>query len=254
MRPASSVERDDDERSRLADAHVPSRTRLIGTFALLAALWIASDAGYYWLLPVFGVHTSYNASSVAIGAYYTLWVALALVTFWPLYRTWWAAHENRLTTYVLLSVAFTALVLFPGYGLPLLPAINWSEPWRPPELVFATPWYFLPKSIEILFQQLLIAAMVIALSTQQYALRTTSLVCAAAFGAMHILVAFDDVPVSYVMRFMAAGTAFGLVVPYLMLRMRNGLAYAYLMHWCYYAGTALMAHTFYTPSAPGAGS
>jgi hypothetical protein len=254
MKPASSVERDDDARPRRADAHVPSLARLVGTFALIAAFWIASDAGYYWLLPAFAVHTSYNASSVAIGAYYALWVALALVAFWPLYRTWWAEHENRLTTYVLLSVAFAALILFPGYALPLLPPINWAEPWRPPEVVFATPWYFLPKSIEILFQQLLIAAMVIALSAQRYSLWTISLVCAAAFGATHILVAFDSVPTGYVIRFMAAGALFGLVVPYLMLRMRNGLAYAYLTHWCYYAGTVLMAHAFYTPGAAGAGS
>jgi hypothetical protein len=209
MKPATSVERDRASRPRHADPHVPSRGRFIGTLALVAALWIASDAGYYWLRPSFGIQTNYNASSIAIGAYYALWVALALVVFWPLYRTWWVAHENRFTTYVLLSLAFAALVLFPGYALPLLPPINWAEPWRPPEVVFATPWYFLPKSIEILFQQFLIAAMVIALSAQRYGLWTISLACAAAFGATHILVAFDNVPAGYVIRFMAAGALFG---------------------------------------------
>jgi hypothetical protein len=251
MEPSPSVKRDHASSPPCADTEVPSRGRLIATFVLVAALWIVSDAGYYWLLPSFGIHTSYNASSVAIGAYYALWVALALAVFWPLYQTWWVAHENRVTTYVLLSVAFAALVLFPGYALPLLPPINWAEPWHPPEIVFATPWYFLPKSIEILFQQLLIAAMVIALSAQRYGLWTISLACAAAFGATHILVAFDNVPAGYVIRFMAAGALFGLMVPYLMLRMRNGLAYAYLTHWCYYAGTVLMAHALYTPNAAG---
>jgi hypothetical protein len=64
--------------------------------------------------------------------------------------------------------------------------------------------------------------MVVALSAQQYGLWTMSLVGAVAFGATHILVAFDGVPMGYVARFMAAGAVFGLVLPYLILRVRNG--------------------------------
>jgi hypothetical protein len=206
------------------------------------------------MLPALGLQTNYSASSIAIAVYYALWVAIALVTFWGLYRGWWVAYENRVSTHLALVLVFAALVLFPGYALPLLPPINWAEPWHPPEVVFATSWYFLPKSIEILFQQLLIAAVVVALSAQQYGLWTISLVCAVAFGGMHILVAFDGVPMGYVARFMGAGAVFGLVLPYLILRVRNGLVYAYLTHWCYYATTVLMAHAFYTPTAAGAGS
>jgi hypothetical protein len=222
---------------------------------LLASLWVASDAGYYLLLPLLGFKASYNANPTIVAVYYGLWIVVALITLRGLYRTWWVTYENRPTTYVLISLAFATLILFPGYALPLLPPINWVEPWHPPEVVFATPWYFLPKSIEILFQQLLIAAMVTALSAQQYRPWTISLVCGVAFGGTHILVAVDDVPVAYVIRLMSAGAVFGLVLPHFILRMRNGLAYAYLAHWCYYAATVLMAHAFYTPNlATGAGS
>ena len=42
--------------------------------------------------------------------------------------------------------------------LPLFPAIHWTSLLEPPsELLTASPWYFLPKSIEIVLQQLLVA-------------------------------------------------------------------------------------------------
>lgn len=227
---------------------------LAWTLVLIAVLWLAADAGYFYLLPAFGLNGSYSASSIPIAIYYALWVVIAIAVFWRVYRAWWTTCENRLGTYILFSIAFAALTLFPGYALPLLPPINWAEPWTPPEIVFATPWYFLPKSVEILFQQLLVVAMVVAFSGRQSALWTTSVSCALLFGAIHILVALQDVPLGYVVRLVVVGSAFGLVFPYLILRMRNGLVYAYIAHWSYYAVTALAPHVFYVPgSAAGPG-
>jgi hypothetical protein len=144
------------------------------------------------------------------------------------------------------------LVLFPGYASASA-AGQLGRTLAAAGGRVATPCYLLPKSIEILFQQHLIAATVIALSARRYRLRTISLICAATFGATHLLVAFDSVPTGYVIRFMAAGTSFGFVVPYLMLRVRNGLAFSYLTHRCCYAGTVLMPHAFYTPGAATGG-
>ncbi|KAB2919064.1 MAG: hypothetical protein F9K29_07545 [Hyphomicrobiaceae bacterium] len=255
MNTAHSAQNDASRGSRsLADVH-RQRAQLAWILGFLASVWVVSDAGYYLLLPMLGIKASYNASPVAIAIYYGLWAAIALVAFWRVYRTWWTSYENRLSTYVLVSLAFAVLLLFPGYALPLLPPINWAEPWRPPEVVFATPWYFFPKSIEILFQQLLITAMVIALSDRQWRLWTISLASATLFGGAHVLVVLDTVPAVYVVRLMTLGAAFGLVFPYLILRVRDGLAYSYLTHWCYYALTVIMAHMFYTPNATvGAGA
>jgi hypothetical protein len=121
-----------------------------------------------------------------------------------------------------------------------LPPPAWTEPWSPPEVRVATPWYFLPKSIEILFQQLLIVALVLALSAQHYGIRKTSAYCALAFGAAHVLLVFGGVPSGYVVRFVVAATAFGFAFPYLILRVPNGVAYSYIVHWLYYAVTVAM--------------
>jgi hypothetical protein len=227
----------------------PHATTLIGTLAQIAVIWTVSDIGYYFLLPALGQQSSYNQGPVAITLYYVFSVGIAVITFWPLYATWplyarWATFENRLTSYVVWFLAFAGCALFAAYVLPLLPPISWTESWNPPEVRLATPWYFLPKSVEILFQQLLILAVVLALSAQHYSIRRISVYCALLFGAAHVLLALGGMPLGYMIRFMVAASAFGLVFPYLILRVPNGLAYSYIIHWLYYAMTVIMPHLF----------
>lgn len=223
-------------------ANTARRAQLIRTLGLVAGLWIASDVGYYLLLPALGLRRGYNAAPMEIAAYYGFCSMIAVIVFRRLFRQW-ATFENRLSAYILLSVSFGIVVVFTAFLLPLLPPINWRESWEPPELMVATPWYFLPKSIEILFQQLLIVAAVLAFSAQQYSLRTISIVCALLFGGTHVLLAYGGMPFGYVARFIGAAMVFGFVFPYLILRLRNGFAYSYLTHWLYYAITVILAHT-----------
>jgi hypothetical protein len=228
------------------------RAQLLWAIAQIAAIWIVSDAGYYFLLPALGVTPNYNAGSVAVTLYYGFWIGIAVITFWPLYRSWprygrWATFENRLTSYIVWSLSFAACIFFAAYVLPSLPAITWTESWNPPDVRVATPSYFLPKSIEILFQQLLVVALVLALSAQRYSIRTISIYCALVFGAAHVLLAFGGVPWGYVIRFMVSAAAFGFMFPYLILRVPNGLAYSYVIHWAYYAASVVLPHIFASP-------
>ncbi|MBI5321746.1 hypothetical protein [Bradyrhizobium sp.] len=57
--------------------------QLLGTLAQVAAIWIVSDAGYYFLLPLFGVQANYNAGSLAVTLYYGFWVGITVIIFWP---------------------------------------------------------------------------------------------------------------------------------------------------------------------------
>ena len=231
------------------NANGPQEAQFIWPLAQIAAIWTASDIGYYFLLPALGVQPNYNAGSIAVALYYVFWVGFAVITFWPVYCTWpqygrWGTFETRLTSYIVWSLSFSGCILFAAYVLPLLPAIHWKESWNPPDVVIATPWYFLPKSIEILFQQLLVVALVLILSAQQYSIRRISIYSAALFGGIHILLAFGGVPIGYVIRFMVAASAFGFIFPYLLLRVPNGLAYSYVVHWLYYALSVVMPHIF----------
>jgi hypothetical protein len=224
-------------------------SQLISTIALISVIWTVSDVGYYFLLPALGLQPSYNSDPVAIALYYVFWIGIAVITFWPFYASWsvygtWATFGNRLTSYLVWSLSFAGCTLFAAYVLPLLPPTSWTEPWSPPEVRIATPWYFLPKSIDILFQQLLVAALVLALSAQDFSLRKISVYCAVLFGCAHILLAFGGLPLGYVIRFMVASAIFGFVFPYLILRVSNGFAYSYVVHWVYYAITVIMPRIF----------
>ena len=213
----------------------------IRTFAEIAVLWIVADIGYYGLLPALGFRRSYSAEPVVIALYYALGLAVAVFAFWRLYRTW-KPCENRPRTYALVLLMFGAIFLFAAYILPNLPTIIWTESWEPPELMVVTSWYFLPKSVEILLQQLLIVALVLSFSAQRFSIRAISIWCALLFGGAHLILAFGGLPFGYVTRFVAAAMAFAFVFPYLILRVPNGFIYSYALHWFYYIATIVMAH------------
>lgn len=218
------------------------------TLALIGGLWVVSDLGYYFALPALGQKSDYNDGPIATTLYYLFWVGIAVIAFWPLYATWprhagWATFQNRLTSLAVWTLAFAGTVWFAGYVLPALPPFEMRGDGVPPELPVATPWYFLPKSVEILFQQLLVVALVLALAARSCSLRQISLCCAALFGGAHLLLAFGSVPWIYVLRFSVLAALFGLVFPYLILRVPNGFAYSYATHWAYYALTLVMART-----------
>ncbi len=230
-----------------ADVDNPPSPDLRWTLGQIAAVWVISDIGFYFFLPALGVPSSYNADPVAVTLYYGFWVGIAVITFWPVYRTWqlyvrWTTFENRIASYIIWSLAFGGFVLFAAYVVPTLPKIDWTERWNPPEIISATQWYLLPKSVDILFQQLLVAALVLALAAQKYSIRKISLYCAVMFGGAHALLGFSGVPVGYIIRFGISAAVFGLAFPYLILRVPNGLAYSYIVHWIYYATSMVLPH------------
>ncbi|MCC6948475.1 MAG: hypothetical protein IT539_11965 [Bradyrhizobiaceae bacterium] len=229
-------------------AAIPHRDPLAATIVRIAAIWIVSDVGYYFVLPSLGVHPSYNAASVGIALYYFFWIGIAIIAFWDLYRDW-VKFGNRTASYAVWTLAFGGCTLFAAFVLPLLPPANWTANFEPPDLALATEWYFLPKSMDILFQQLLIAAFILALSARDLSLKRISVYSAALFGVSHLLLAFGGVPFGYVVRFMVAATLFGFLFPYLILRVPNGLGYSYVVHWAYYAATVAMVRFFGAPAA-----
>lgn len=234
--PQPAVHSSTDDRPPPAERHIPLKPAL----ALIAAAWIVSDAGYYLLFPLLGLKLGYNVEPIGIALYYALWTIVVLPVFWPLYRRWPTA-ESPVLTHVILVGLLGGIVLFAVRGLPALPRIEWTESWEPPELMRATAWYFVPKAIEILYQQLLVAALVLALAAERYAVRTISFVCAGLFGGMHVLLALGGMPFGYVTRFVVAASLFGLIFPTLLLRVPNGLAYCYVLHWLYYLVTIVMS-------------
>lgn len=220
---------------------------LMGNRGLIAGIWVLSDLGCHYGLPALSYDTNYNHDPIAAAACYLFWVGVAVITFSRTSASWrsvsqWEMFENRTVSLVLWSVFFALAITFTAYILPGLPPFQWQPEWGPvPDLPQAKPTYFLPKSFDILFQQILILALVLSPAQEGYSLRRISLTCGALFGAVHLVLMFDSVGWSFVLRFVVAGALFGLIFPVLILRMRNGLAFSYALHWFYYALTVFMA-------------
>lgn len=210
----------------------------IQAIAYTASLWAAASAAFYLFLPVLGVDVSYNASPVSIALFYLAWVGIAAITFRDLYR------EHVPSWREFYGDAVLSLIFGIGAGLFLWALSQLAEPGVPAiqhatDILRATPWYFLPKSIEILFQQLLIAALVLALGAR-FRFRTTVLLYAILFGSAHLLLLFGgQFPPTVLIMTLAAVTS-SAFFPYLLLRVRRGFLYCYMIHWAFYAALILL--------------
>lgn len=215
-----------------------------GVIAKIAVLWILSDIGYFFLLSLIGDTGGYSADPFVLSGYYLVWIGIALATFWSLFKRWRmiALDATMVGTLVLIGLLVCGYLV---YVFPLFPAIEWQQALKPPPEIFsATTWYFLPKSVEIVLQQLLIVAMVLAFHKRQFSLRDISDWSAALFGGAHLLLVFGR-SFSYVLVFTMAATVAGFIFPYLVLRVRNGFIYAYALHWTFYAVIITLIRVLY---------
>lgn len=208
----------------------------------VAALWSASSYGYYALVQTLGLESGYNDAPAIFAAYYLAWTGLALLWFrgvlaGSLVRQKIVAHIVAMAPVMAVFALFVAVVL------PSLPPVSvWRAPSDPPEFMFASGWYYVPKSADILFQQVLVASMIYTAAQYKFSIRTIAIGMGLMFGGFHILLALDGFLPLYVARFTIAATLFGLIAPYLYLRLKHGFRWAYGLHWSFYALDAAITH------------
>jgi hypothetical protein len=150
----------------------------------------------------------------------------------------WPTLRNRVLAVTIWTATFAATLAFLHGGLPALPQATWpTDMGEAPDLM-ATPAYFFPKTVEILFQQLLVLALIVSLSLDGLPLRTTALFSALLFGGMHILLAYSGIPPRAVITLIVAATLFGASLPKLIQQTRFGL------RWSLYATVLTQARIF----------
>lgn len=226
----------------------PKLRDLIRVAAIVAALWSLSSYLYFWLEPRVGAQIGYNDAPIVFAFFYALWSAMAFAIFQRDYRrlgdlsaTW--GRGAAIAVAVFVAAAFVLTVAFK------LPTMEWDRPNTPVQFFHATGWYAVPKSMEILFQQLLVAALVAAVWRQGYRLWQISCVVAVLFGAFHLTLGLSYPNPLYVMRYSVAATIFGALVPVFLLRVPNGFLISYAVHWIYYAVDYVAIHLVFGASA-----
>ena len=212
----------------------PTWLSLALVIGLITAIWSLSSVGYFVLVDLLEKPGGYNEGPRLFSLYYAAWCILAVVVFHPGLSTWGKLTfpaEDR--TAIVLMIAVCALFAF-GI-LPFLPSAVIPPDISVSEIIVAEPWYFLPKSIEIYLQQILMAALVVSLAAQKLKPRQIAVVTAVVFGGFHLTLVLNGAHPFYVLRYTVGATLFGAVTPYLMLKMRNGFVYSFLLHWGWYA-------------------
>ncbi len=218
---------------------------LFYTILQIASVWILADIGYYIFIPAFGLKEGYNSSPVPIAIYYFVWTLIAIFAFWDIYKKW-DTPKSRQSAYVLMLVGSATVVFYLTYIMPMFPAITWNLPWTPPsEILYATPWYFLPKSMDIFLQQLLVVAVVVSFYSRKYNIETVSAWCAGLFGGAHLLLAFGGGGFIYVAVFTIVAIVASFIFPYLILRVKNGFIYSYFLHWLFYAVVIVLTRVIF---------
>ncbi len=211
----------------------------------VVAIWLLAGVGYYYVIVIAGIGDVYSYHPFGIAAYYLFWVALTLAAFRHFYKER-ERIEWHASMFVAIFLGVIGVAWYLLYILPQFPPVHWASEWEPPaELFYASPWYFLPKSIEIGLQQLLLAAMVLAFDMRKLPLNKIALWSAALFGGMHLLLVFNGSSLAYTAFFTASAVVAGFIFPYLMLRVRNGFIYSYFLHWGFYAAVIVLARLFF---------
>ena len=212
------------------------------TLVSVASLWSLSSYGYYVLVDTLGLRSGYNDAPFAFAVYYFIWAFIALLWFRNILSDQLGQTEVLAHLKAMLPL-LAACVLFVSVILPGLPPISlWRAPSDPPEFMFASGWYYLPKSADILFQQVLVAAIIHRAAELKFRLITIAIGLSIIFGGFHLLLAFDGFSPFYVARFTAAACIFGLLAPYIYLRWQHGFRWAYCLHWSFYAIDATITH------------
>ncbi|WP_435257665.1 hypothetical protein ACSBLW_16385 [Thioclava sp. FR2] len=217
------------------------------TIAVIAGAWTVSSLGYFGLEPVLQAEVGYNDAPVAYAFYYGLWAAAVFAVF---RKNFQAVGDLSLTPLRVAVLALMALC-FAGFALfvlPRLPTMEWTRSQDPVEFFWANSWYFLPKAVEILFQQVLIAALVFALSDLGLKTWKVALLVALLFGGFHATLAFSYPNPLYVFRYSVAATLFGALVPWILLRQRHGFLITLSIHAGYYVIDSIAIHYAFAAS------
>ncbi|KKR02442.1 MAG: hypothetical protein UT29_C0002G0004 [Candidatus Yanofskybacteria bacterium GW2011_GWA1_39_13] len=232
------------EQSKL-NTHIENKSHapLYKTLGEVAALWTVANVGYYTILPLFGLRLSYNSAPIVIAVYFLLWAIVSTLFFWDLFKKNVTKKQN-IWLYGTLSLGSAGLIWGMLYFFSFLPALEVPILSFNTDILFSTPWYFLPKSIEILVQQILIAVLVLEFYSRFNSLKETVISYAICFGLAHVLLfSINGAPTTYALMMIAGSVLSALIFPYLILRIRGGFIYAYVIHLVFYIILATILRT-----------
>jgi hypothetical protein len=194
---------------------------------LLSGLWLCSMGLLNMVLPLIGIVVTYQEHPFLIASYYLIWLGVLFFAFPHMSHE--IFFENSLRSYGFLSFFMAGVTLYYGYVLPaegIAIATN-------PDFLRGGPGYLFVKTIEILFQQVLIMLLILTLASYRDDIWFVSKAYAAIFGIAHIAL-IPKLGLAYTLLFFGAALMSACIFPYIILRIKNGFVYSYIAHWSAY--------------------
>jgi hypothetical protein len=213
----------------------------------IAGIWTIFNIGYYMVLPLFGIAISYNSSPEILTLYYIVCAIITFLFFKDTYNIK-QSFDSKIVFYGILSLSLSIILWTSVYIFSLFPVIHGPKISAYTDIILATPWYFLPKSIEILIQQLMISVLVLELYKTFQSLKSVIIGYLICFGGAHLVLFYlNGSPVQYSLIMTISAFASTLFFPYLILKVRGGFLYSYAIHFIFYVLLAVLFHAFPPP-------
>ena len=210
----------------------------------IGAIWATFIIGYYFVLPLFGYTLGYSNSPVVITLYYLVCSMITIAYFWKTYMAWFRL-DSHVILYAALSILFSFILWFLVALFSLIPLPQGLVLHTYSDVVLATPYFFLPKSIEIFIQQLFIAVFVLEVYMKYKDIRSVFIGYFICFGGAHVLLfILDHASIRYSILMSTCAFLSTAIFPYLMLRVRGGFIFAYVIHFTFYVVLATLLHIF----------
>lgn len=227
------------------------KIHLVMVVGKIAALFGLANLGYFYILPSLGIQLSYNLAPMAIAAYFLAWAVVSIVAFRDVFKKW-HTKKSQIWIYAGLSLVFAALVWGLLNILNTLPILDGPVLAPYTDLLFATPWYFLPKSADILLQQILITVFILEFNAYFHSLKSVSIVYAVLFGSAHIILfSASGAPTPYAVLMTVGAVLTAFIFPFIILRIRGGFFLTYVIHLFLYILLAMAMHTWPPPGYVG---
>lgn len=194
---------------------------------LITLVWLFSMGLLFTILPLFGYIVTYQEQPFFVAAYYLLWLGVLFLSFPHMSRE--VFFENSLRSYGILALFMAGVTLFYGYVLP--DGSNLSA--VVPDFMRGGVEYLLVKTIEILFQQVLIVLLILTLASYRDDMWFVSKAYTFIFSIVHLAL-IPRLGLAYTALFFGASLLSAFVFPYIILKVKNGFVYSYIIHWSAY--------------------
>ena len=194
---------------------------------LITIVWLLSMGLLFTILPLFGFIVTYQEQPFFVAAYYLVWLGILFLSFPHMSRE--VFFENTLHSYGILALCMSGVTLFYGYVLPDGSAL----PATVPDFVRGGVEYLLVKTIEILFQQVLIVLLILTLASYRDDMWFVSKAYAFIFSIVHLAL-IPRLGLAYTALFFGVSLLSAFVFPYIILKIKNGFVYSYIVHWSAY--------------------